>query len=70
MYVKFPVKDDLGKLAQYGDLSKTYFLIWTTTIWTLPGNMAHRRPSPGELRAGEGGQRGAVYPGRGAHPRR
>ena len=27
----------------------------------------HRRPSPGELCAGEGGQRGAVYPGRGAH---
>ena len=40
VYVKFPVKDDLGKLSQYGDLSKTYFLIWTTTIWTLPGNMA------------------------------
>ena len=40
VYVKFPVKDDLGKLAQYCDLSKTYFLIWTTTIWTLPGNMA------------------------------
>ena len=40
VYVKFPVKDDLGKLSQYGDLSKMYFLIWTTTIWTLPGNMA------------------------------
>jgi len=39
VYVKFPVKDDLGKLAGY-DLSKTYFVIWTTTIWTLPGNMA------------------------------
>jgi len=39
VYVKFPVKDDLGKLAGF-DLSKTYFVIWTTTIWTLPGNMA------------------------------
>ena len=39
VYVKFPVKDDLGKLAQF-DLSKTSFVIWTTTIWTLPGNMA------------------------------
>ena len=39
VYVKFPVKDDLGKLADF-DLSKTYFVIWTTTIWTLPGNMA------------------------------
>ena len=40
VYVKFPVKDDKGKLAQYGDLSKMFFVIWTTTIWTLPGNLA------------------------------
>ena len=39
VYVKFAMKDDLGKLAGF-DLSKTYFVIWTTTIWTLPGNMA------------------------------
>ena len=39
VYVKFPVRDDLGKLSQY-DLSRTFFVIWTTTIWTLPGNMA------------------------------
>ena len=39
VYVKFPVQDDLGKLSGV-DLSKTYFVIWTTTIWTLPGNMA------------------------------
>ncbi len=39
VYVKFQVKDDLGKLSGF-DLSKTYFVIWTTTIWTLPGNMA------------------------------
>ena len=38
VYVKFPMKDDLGKLAGY-DLSKMFFVIWTTTIWTLPGNM-------------------------------
>ena len=37
-YVKFPMKDDLGKLSHM-DLSKVYFLIWTTTIWTLPGNL-------------------------------
>ena len=30
VYVKFPMKDDLGKLSQF-DLSKTYFVIWTTT---------------------------------------
>ena len=38
-YVKFPIHDDLGKLSGF-DLSKTYFVIWTTTIWTLPGNLA------------------------------
>ena len=41
IYVKFAVADDKGKLAQYGvDLAKTYFVIWTTTTWTLPGNLA------------------------------
>ena len=40
IYVKFNVKDDKGKLSQYGDLSKMYFIIWTTTTWTLPGNLA------------------------------
>ncbi len=38
VYVKFPIKDDLGKLSQF-DQSKMFFVIWTTTIWTLPGNM-------------------------------
>ncbi|MBR5294246.1 MAG: isoleucine--tRNA ligase [Oscillospiraceae bacterium] len=38
VYVKFPMKDDLGKLAEF-DKSKMFFVIWTTTIWTLPGNM-------------------------------
>ena len=40
IFVKFPVRDDLGKLGRYADLSKTYFVIWTTTPWTIPGNMA------------------------------
>ncbi len=39
VYVKFPLKDDQGKLSGF-NLSKTYFVIWTTTIWTLPGNLA------------------------------
>lgn len=39
VYVKFPMNDDLGKLPAY-DKSKLFFVIWTTTIWTLPGNMA------------------------------
>ena len=37
IYVKFRVKDDKSKLTGI-DLSHTYFLIWTTTTWTLPGN--------------------------------
>ncbi len=39
VYVKFPMHDDLGKLGDF-DHSKLYFVIWTTTIWTLPGNLA------------------------------
>ena len=41
IYVKFKVTDDMGKLAALGaDLDKTYFVIWTTTTWTLPANVA------------------------------
>ena len=41
IYVKFKVTDDMGKLAALGaDLDKTYFVIWTTTTWTLPANLA------------------------------
>ena len=39
VYVKFPMFDHQGKLAHL-DTSKLYFVIWTTTIWTLPGNLA------------------------------
>ena len=39
VYVKFPMHDDLGKLGEF-DKSKLFFVIWTTTIWTLPGNLA------------------------------
>ena len=39
IFVKFKVNDDKGKLAGI-DLDKTYFIIWTTTTWTLPGNLA------------------------------
>ena len=41
IYVKFNVTDDLGKLSAMGvDPNKAYFVIWTTTTWTLPGNVA------------------------------
>ena len=39
IFVKFKVQDDKGKLAGI-DLDNTYFIIWTTTTWTLPGNLA------------------------------
>lgn len=34
-YVKFPVRDSKGKF----DKENTFFVIWTTTPWTLPANM-------------------------------
>ncbi|MEG1887814.1 MAG: class I tRNA ligase family protein, partial [Oscillospiraceae bacterium] len=41
IFVKFALKDDMGKLTALGaDPSNTYFVIWTTTTWTLPGNVA------------------------------
>lgn len=41
IYVKFKVEDDGGKLFAFNtELDKTYFVIWTTTTWTLPGNLA------------------------------
>ena len=41
VYVKFNVVEDKGLLTALGlDLKNTYFVIWTTTTWTLPGNLA------------------------------
>ncbi len=40
IFVKFPVRDDHGKLAPFHPLENTFFVIWTTTPWTIPGNMA------------------------------
>ena len=40
LYVKFRVIDDGDKLSGLCDLSRLYFVIWTTTAWTLPGNLA------------------------------
>lgn len=38
LYVKFEVKDAKGKLKT--DPARTSFIIWTTTAWTLPANLA------------------------------
>lgn len=41
VYVKFAVKDDKGVIKNItGTLDNVYIVIWTTTIWTLPGNLA------------------------------
>ena len=42
VYVRFQVSDDKeGLLTKLGaDLAKTYIIIWTTTTWTLPANLA------------------------------
>ncbi|MDO4862588.1 MAG: isoleucine--tRNA ligase [Ruminococcus sp.] len=41
IYVKFNVTDDKGIFSGLGlDLSKVFFVIWTTTTWTIPGNLA------------------------------
>lgn len=41
IYVKFNVKEDNGTLSALGvDPKKVYFVIWTTTTWTLPANVA------------------------------
>lgn len=41
IYVKFALSKDNGTIASLGiDLSKVNFVIWTTTTWTLPGNLA------------------------------
>ena len=41
IYVKFKVTDDLGKFSAMGiDPEKVSFVIWTTTTWTLPANVA------------------------------
>lgn len=41
IYVKFKTKDDKGVFSAMGiDPSKVSFVIWTTTTWTLPANVA------------------------------
>ena len=41
IYVKFRVTEDNGVFANVGEkLEDIYFVIWTTTTWTLPGNVA------------------------------
>ena len=41
IYVKFEVTDDKGLFADiYKKVKKVYYVIWTTTTWTMPANLA------------------------------
>jgi isoleucyl-tRNA synthetase len=40
IYVKFPVVEDLADIDPALAGEKVFFLIWTTTPWTLPANLA------------------------------
>ena len=40
IYVKFPVASDISRILPSLKDKKVYFVIWTTTPWTIPSNMA------------------------------
>ena len=41
IFVKFKLVDDKGIVSKkLGSLDSVYFVIWTTTTWTIPGNLA------------------------------
>ena len=41
IFVKFAVTDDKGVISKLiGTTENVYFVIWTTTTWTIPGNLA------------------------------
>ena len=40
LYVKFPLIDDKGNLPVGVDRENVYAVIWTTTPWTIPANVA------------------------------
>ena len=41
IFVKFAVTDDKGVITKLlGTKENVYFVIWTTTTWTIPGNLA------------------------------
>ena len=66
VYVKFALKDDeRGKLS-VSAAKHSMLLIWTTTTWTLPGNLAISPEPAGELCCRQGGKRRALSRRRGA----
>lgn len=56
IYVKFRTVDDKGLFRPLCGNLPVYFIIWTTTTWTLPGNLAialHPAEEYALIRAGE-----------------
>ena len=39
IYVKFPLKDDIADLVPETGSKDVFFVIWTTTPWTIPANL-------------------------------
>lgn len=39
IYVKFPLKDDISHRFSFLAGKETFFVIWTTTPWTIPANL-------------------------------
>ena len=40
IYVKFPLLSDISDISPVVDGKKVYLVIWTTTPWTIPANLA------------------------------
>jgi len=59
VYVRFPMVSDLSKKYPALAGKKTYVIIWTTTPWTLPANMAIAFHPESEYAAAE--MNGEVY---------
>ena len=58
IYVKFAVKDSKGLLDQYENI---WFVIWTTTTWTLPGNLAICLNADLDYILGKNPENGEIY---------
>ncbi len=62
IYVKFRVTDDKGLFAEVGEpLENIYFVIWTTTTWTLPANVAICLNADFQYSLVKNGKTGEVY---------
>ena len=61
IYVRFRLTDDGGKLKDAVGSVPVYFMIWTTTPWTLPGNLAIALHPDEEYAVIKSAGRGVLY---------